>query len=191
MAEDLEVERGGQLYVASFTRDELRAVDHRAVVSCVEEVVDIQLQVQRLRGSVAYDTIEDRATTDLVEVIIARVEATRVSYSEAELEDTLRQNRSVVEGPCRDLVTWYAFEAIASGNVIGELAGGVAGNACVGEGVPQGEVEGLRGRIVHLQLETLADRLPDGPSDLTTIGSCTEVATYDVVQRDVVGCGME
>ena len=114
-----------------------------------------------------------------------------MSYSEAELEDTLSQDRCIVESPCRDLVTWYAFEAIASGNVIGELAGGVAGNACVGERVAQGEVEGLRGRIVHLQLDTLADRLSDGASNLTAIGSCTEVTTYDVVQRDVVGCGME
>ena len=114
-----------------------------------------------------------------------------MSNSEAELEDTLSQDRCIVECPCRDLVTWYAFEAIASGNVIGELAGGVAGNACVGEGVAQGEVEGLRGRIVHLQLDTLTDRLPDGASDLTAVGSCTQVTTNDVVQRDVVGCGME
>lgn len=56
MAEDLEVERGGQLYVASFARDELRAVDDRAVddravVSCVEEVESLSMRVcSRLDG---------------------------------------------------------------------------------------------------------------------------------------------
>ena len=42
------MKRSGELDVAPFGGDELRAVDRRAVVDGVEEIVDIQLQAQRL-----------------------------------------------------------------------------------------------------------------------------------------------
>ena len=188
---ELDGERSGELDVAPFGGDELRAVDRRAVVDGVEEVVDIQLQAQRLHRREAYDGVEDRTGIDLIDIGLVGVEAARVDRTEAQSQDGLATERSVVEGPSGDLITRNALQAIARGDVLREVARRVFGDTGVGERIAEVEVKGRRGRVIHLQLDTLTDGLTDRATDLAAVSSYTEVGADHIVQRDMVGGGVE
>ena len=111
--------------------------------------------------------------------------------TEAKSQDGLATERSVVEGPSGDLITRNALEAIARGDVLREVARRVFGDTCVGERIAEVEVKGRRGRVIHLQLDTLTDGLTDRTTDLAAVGSYTEVGADHIAQRDMVGGGVK
>ena len=111
--------------------------------------------------------------------------------TEPQSQDGLATERSVVEGPSGDLITRNALEAIARGDVLREVARRVFGDTRVGERIAEVEVKGRRGRVIHLQLDTLTDGLPDRATDLAAVGSYTEIGADHIVQRDMVGGGVK
>ena len=72
-----------------------------------------------------------------------------------------------------------------------EVARRIFGDTCVGERIAEVEVKGRRGRVIHLQLDTLTDGLTDRTTDLAAVSSYTEVGADHIIQRDMVGGGVE